>query len=182
MRDTGREQALFFSAVTAMLLAIAITAQPVMAESSQAGDQGDSNAHENYRVLQWQDLVPAGWEPPLVPTAYDDASAADVDASSVVGELDRQLSALPGYMRPIVFEGNAVSEFLLVPFLPHQITAHAHLDPNQMVYVRSLEPVLVENPLEPIWVVGAMSVEPVMTEEGAAAYQIVDAVTTRYEY
>ena len=70
----------------------------------------------------------------------------------------------------------------MVPYLPHQITAHAHLDPNQMVYVYALKPVVVENPFEPIWIVGEISVEPVRTDEGPAAYRMVDAVTTRYEY
>ena len=138
--------------------------------------------HEHYRVLDWQDLVPDGWEPPLVPRAYDEVSEADVDDTSVVEDLDGELAALPGYMKPVVYEGNKVSEFLLVPFLPHQIRAHAHLEPNQMVYVYAVEPVVVEQPFEPIWIVGAMSLEPVMTDEGPAAYRMVEAVTTSYEY
>jgi hypothetical protein len=100
----------------------------------------------------------------------------------VVEDLDGELAALPGYMKPVVYEGNKVSEFLLVPFLPHQIRAHAHLEPNQMVYVYALEPVVVEQPYEPIWIVGTMSLEPVMTDEGPAAYRMVEAVTTQYEY
>ena len=141
-----------------------------------------SGAHEQYRVLQWEDLVPDGWEPPLVARAYDEVSNADVDENSVVRNLDGQVSALPGYMRPVVYEGNEVSEFLLVPFLPHQIRAHVHLESNQMVYVYALEPVVVEQPLEPIWIVGTLSLEPVMTDEGPAAYRMVEAVTTPYEY
>lgn len=138
--------------------------------------------YENYRVLQWQDLVPDGWEAPLVATAYDDVSEAEIDSASVVDELDGQLAALPGYMRPVVFEGNSVSEFLLVPFLPHQTVGHAHLEANQMVYVYAVEPVVVEDPFAPIWIVGTISLEPVMTGEGPAAYRMVDAVTTDYEY
>ncbi len=142
----------------------------------------EREAHENYRVLGWGDLVPESWEPPLVSKAYDDEAVSEVDQASVVKELDEQLAALPGYMRPVVFKGNEVTEFLLVPFLPHQITAHAHLEPNQMVYVYALEPVVVDDPFKPIWIVGAMSLEPVMTDEGPAAYRMVDAVTTSYEF
>jgi hypothetical protein len=141
-----------------------------------------SDAHEQYRILQWEDLVPERWEPPLVARAYDEVSDADVDENSVVRNLDGKLSALPGYMKPVVYDGNKVSEFLLVPFLPHQIRAHAHLEPNQMVYVYALEPVVVEKPFEPIWIVGTLSLEPVMTDEGPAAYRMVEAVTTQYEY
>lgn len=160
------------------LVALALVSgpSPVMAaEPSEA-------PHEQYRVLAWKDLVPDGWEPPLVSRAYDEVSEADVDDTSVVNVLDGELAALPGYMKPVVYEGNEVSEFLLVPFLPHQITAHAHLEPNQMVYVYALEPVVVEQPFEPIWIVGAMSLKPVMTDEGPAAYRMVEAVTTQYEY
>ncbi|WP_460804625.1 DUF3299 domain-containing protein [Microbulbifer agarilyticus] len=157
-----------------ILLAFA-SSYPAASEPSQA-------PHENYRVLEWQDLVPDGWEPPLVPKAYDEVSAVTIDEASVVKNLDGQLSALPGYIKPVVFEGNHVSEFLLVPFLPHQVKAHAHLEPNQMVYVQPLEPLVVEQPFEPIWIVGTMSLEPKMTDEGPVAYQMTDAVTTEYEY
>ena len=34
----------------------------------------ETAAHENYRVLAWEDLVPAGWEPPMVATAFDEVS------------------------------------------------------------------------------------------------------------
>ena len=138
--------------------------------------------HENYVVLEWKDLVPEGWEPPLVATAFDKVSEFGVDESSVVKELDGRLAALPGYMKPVVFEGNQVSEFLFVPFLPHQTQAHAHLEPNQMVYVYALDPVLVEQPFAPIWIVGTLSLEPVMTDEGPAAYRMIEAVTTGYTY
>ena len=172
----SRPDALKAQWLSLVILALATGPAPVTAaEPSKA-------THENYRVLEWKDLVPDGWEPPLVSRAYDEVSDADVDKTSVVQDLNGQLAALPGYMKPVVFEGNQVSEFLLVPFLPHQIRAHAHLEPNQMVYVYALEPVVVEKPFDPIWIVGTLSLEPVMTDEGPAAYRMVEAVTTKYEY
>ena len=90
------------------LVALALVSgpSPVMAaEPSEA-------PHEQYRVLAWKDLVPDGWEPPLVSRAYDEVSEADVDDTSVVNVLDGELAALPGYMKPVVYEGNEVSEFL----------------------------------------------------------------------
>jgi len=166
------------AALLMIAASLAASTKPVTAYA----DESDASPHDNYRVLEWSDLVPEGWEPPLVPKAYDDVAAADVDEASVVTDLDGQLSALPGYMKPIVYEGNEVSEFLLVPFLPHQISTHAHLEPNQMVYVYALEPVIVEKPFDPVWVIGAMSLEPVMTDEGPAAYRMIEAVTTEYKY
>lgn len=136
---------------------------------------------DKYRVLDWRDLVPDGWEPPLVEKAYDDTAAATVDAAAVVSSLDKQLAAIPGYMRPVVFDGKTVFEFLLVPYLPQHINGHAHLDANQMVYVVALEPIVVENPYAPVWVVGAMSTESAMTDEGPAAYRLTEAIATNYE-
>ncbi len=163
------------------LATLLLMTQIVFASAAEPAEGVDAPL-DQYRVLEWTDLVPEGWEPPLVEEAYDDIDSASVDENAVVSDLDQQLAAIPGYMKPVVFTENRVSEFVLVPHLPHQITAHAHLDPNQMVYVYALEPVVVENPFEPVWVVGSMSTEAVMTDEGPAAYRIVDAVTTEYKY
>ena len=137
---------------------------------------------ENYRVLEWPDLVPEGWEPPLVAPAHDEVEARGVDPASVVAALDNTLVALPGYRVPVVFEENQVTEFLLVPMLPHHTKQHAHLEPNQRVYVRLIEPIPVENPLQPVWVVGSLTLDAMFTDSGMAAYGIVDALSTPYEY
>jgi hypothetical protein len=157
-------------------VALAVCAAPI------AWSGESEEPHEQYRVLEWKELVPEGWEPPLVPESFDEVGVDSVDKDSVVQELGQQLVALPGFMKPVVFEGRQVSEFLLVPLLPHHTKQHAHLDANQMVYVYLLEPVEVENPFTPVWVVGTITLEPVMTDEGPAAYRIADAVTTEYEY
>jgi hypothetical protein len=161
---------------TALCVALIASAFPV------AGSGESEEPHNQYRVLEWKELVPQDWEPPVVPESFDEIDTSNVDMASVVIELDQQLAALPGFMKPVVFESNMVSEFLLVPFLPHHTRQHAHFDANQMVYVYLLEPVHVDNPLVPTWVVGTITLDPVMTDEGPAAYRIIDAVTTEYEY
>ena len=162
--------------IIALFLLLSVFFDPVAVGASA------EDISARYRMLEWKDLVPEGWEPPLIPPGHDKAETAEVDPAAKVSDLDKQLVTLPGYMKPVVFENNSVSEFLLVPFLPHQVTQHAHLDSNQMVYVSLLEPLQVENPLQPIWVVGTMTLNSVFTDEGAAAYSIVQAVTAEYEY
>lgn len=142
----------------------------------------DSTPEAQYRVLDWEDLVPKGWEPPVIPKAHNEARATPVDPSAAVAALDQQLVALPGFMKPVVFAENQVSEFILVPMLPHHTKQHAHLDVNQMVYVKLLEPLPVDNPMTPLWVIGTMTVQSVFTDEGPVAYRIADGVTTEYEY
>ena len=165
------------------LLTLTISLLLCAAQSIAAAPETEQeDPASNYRVLQWPELVPEGWEPPLIPPAHNEVEAKGVDPSAVVSELGQQLVTLPGYMRPVVFEGNEVSEFLLVSYLPHQIKQHAHLESNQMVYVTLYEPVKVERPLDPIWVVGTMTLDAVYTVEGMAAYSIVEALTTEYRY
>jgi hypothetical protein len=159
----------------------------------------DENPLAHYRVLDWKDLVAEGWKRPLL-LSEEEVSSPSIDPSSLVPELDQKLVALPGFMRPAVKEGAPVlahdqdhdhehlsagtwvTEFVLVPFLPQNPCSHALWDPNQVVYVNLLEPVLVEDPENPVWVVGTITIDNIMTDYGLSAYRIVDAVTTNYEY
>jgi hypothetical protein len=131
--------------------------------------------------LEWPELVPEGWEPPIIAPAYDKGAAHVVDEQSRVSELDGIRVRLPGYLKPIVYEGRSVSEFLLVPYLPHHVTQHAHLESNQMVYVQLQESIEIDNPFEPIWVSGTMQLKAVATDEGPAAYSIVKATASQYQ-
>ena len=160
--------------------------------------EGEDPASQ-YQVLEWKDLVAEGWERPLLLTEEEVASPR-IDPSSLVPELDQKLIAIPGFMRPAVKEGQAllahdhdheheqlsagtrVTEFVLVPFLPQNPCSHALWDPNQVVYVNLLEPVLVDNPEKPVWVVGTITLDNIVTDDGLSAYRVVDAVTTEYEY
>ena len=127
-------------------------------------------------------LVPENWEPPLIAPAYDRQDSGGVDRNSLVSDLRERNVRLPGFMKPQVYEGNRVYEFLLVPFLQHHVKQHAHLEPNQMVYVTLAEPLAVENPFDPIWVEGTLTLETVATDEGPAGYSMNNATAERYEY
>ncbi len=135
-----------------------------------------------YETLDWEQLVPDSWEPPIIAPAYDGDTSQSVDRSALVSALQDRKVRLPGFMKPQVFEGNTVSEFLLVPFLPHHVKQHAHLESNQMVYVTLVEPLRVENPFEPIWVQGTITLDTVATDEGPAGYRMVDAMADHYDY
>ena len=148
-------------------------------------------------MLEWNELVAEGWEKPLLLSSEEVASPR-VDKASLVPELDHKLVALPGYMRPVVREGELaavhkheheqlsggqqVEEFLLVPFLPQHPCQHSLWDPNQVVHVTLVEPLQVKDPKSPIWVVGTITLDTVATDDGPAAYRIIEAVTTRYDY
>jgi hypothetical protein len=94
----------------------------------------------SHRLLGWKDLVSPTWKTPLILAALDDDGHVAIDPASLVSELDNTSVKIPGYMVPIKYTGNEVTEFLLIPFLEHHVPLHMHHEANQMVAVRFLFP------------------------------------------
>ena len=73
--------------------------------------------------------------------------------------LDGKPVRIPGYLLPLEFEGDKVSEFLLVPY----VGACIHTPPpppNQIVHVRTEQAYATDGGLyTPVWVNGVMKVE-----------------------
>lgn len=136
-----------------------------------------------YRTLEWVDLVPADWKRPLIlPAPLEKGQHHHVDKASIVHKLAGEKIILPGYLIPIKFEQNVVSEFLLVPFLERHTQAHIHHDPNQMVYVYLATPVPIQDPYAPVTVKGDILTTSVATDEGPTGYVIKDASMEAYVY
>lgn len=92
---------------------------------------------------------------------------------NVVEDLDGLVIRMPGYILPLDFaEHGAANEFLLLPY--HGACVHTPPPPpNQIVYLRSIEPVRFGGLWEPVWVEGRMEVERVDTDLAATAYSMV---------
>ena len=78
--------------------------------------------------------------------------------STLVDKLDGQFVKIPGYALPLEFDGVAVQEFLLVPY----VGACIHVPPpppNQTVFVKLSEPFVVSSLFEPVWITGRISVK-----------------------
>lgn len=78
------------------------------------------------------------------------AAENEVDPS-----LDGKTIRMPGYLLPLEFDGDAVTEFLLVPY----VGACIHVPPpppNQMVFVTSSIKVEVDELYAPIWIEGTL--------------------------
>jgi len=79
------------------------------------------------------------------------------DQKSVANSsLDGKLVRLPGYLLPIEFAGNRVTEFLLVPWVGACIHTPPP-QPNQIVYVKADKPYEIKRTFDPVWVTGRMS-------------------------
>lgn len=135
---------------------------------------------EEYLVIDWKDLVPTSWRRPLIDPAPTEHY--HVDTKSLVLKLDKQNIKLAGYMLPIKFTSNVVSEFILMPYLKHHVKAHVHHEPNQMIYVKLSQPLEVTSPYLPIWVSGQLLLKSVDTPEGHTGYTLKTAATEEYLY
>lgn len=137
-----------------------------------------------YRTLDWADLIPADWKRPIIlPAPPEDGDHhAEVDEASLEHDLEGQHIELPGFMIPIKFEQNVVSELLFVPFLQRHTSSHMHHDPNQMIYVYLEEPVPVQNPYIAVTVKGVMKVASVQTDEGPTGYTLTAGLLEAYVY
>lgn len=78
-------------------------------------------------------------------------------------QLDGQRVRIPGYLLPLEFDGDKVSEFLLVPY----VGACIHTPPpppNQIVHVKTKEAYATDGGLyTPVWVNGLMKAEQVQS-------------------
>jgi hypothetical protein len=136
-----------------------------------------------YDALEWNELVPHDWQPPLIlPAPPEDGSHPVVDSASLVKELEEEKVSIAGFMVPTKFDSNVVSEFVLVPFLEQHVQGHMHHDSNQMVYVYLQEPRAIQSPYTPILVKGEMKVRSVDTDEGPTGYVIEQGLMEDYTY
>ncbi len=79
---------------------------------------------EEYTVIDWKDLVPASWRRPLIDP--DPSEHHHVDKKSLASKLDKQNIKLAGYMLPVKFTSNVVSEIILMPHLKHNVKVNSH--------------------------------------------------------
>ena len=168
----------------ALVIALA-AASPVVAAPGEVRD------------LEWEDLMPKGWDPlaGLEALQGDDAQSLSdnsaraielfnayqeaVRSAPVVGELDGQQVRLPGFMVPLDFEDTETSEFLLVPYFG----ACIHVPPppsNQIVYVTTVAGYPMKELFEPVWVTGVISTKAFLNEVGDAGYTLKATIIEPY--
>ena len=78
--------------------------------------------------------------------------------NAVDDALDGQLIRMPGYALPLEFDGTAISEFLLVPYVGACI--HVPAPPiNQTVFVSLNKSYKTKSLYEPVWITGRLKVK-----------------------
>jgi hypothetical protein len=155
---------------------------------------------QQYREITWEELVPPGYRPEDIMAKYQEELNAFQDGDPAAMDLYQQMQEefnnapinsqlnqsnikLPGFIAPLEYEGELITEFLLVPYFG----ACIHVPPppvNQTVYVvlADGEGITPEESFYPVWVHGYMTTEGLNTDIGEAGYRIQDALLAPYEY
>lgn len=95
-------------------------------------------------------------------------------------DLDGQQVRIPGYITPLGFDYENLTEFLLVPY--HGACIHVPPPPgNQIVYVSDARNLTLDHLFDPVWVVGTLKVNPVSTALADAGYRMEGARVELYE-
>ena len=149
------------------------------------------------RDLEWEELMPEGWDPLAELDALtsddlgslSDSSARAVElfnayqeavrSAPVVADLDGQQVRLPGFVVPLDFEGTEISEFLLVPYFG----ACIHVPPppsNQIVYVKTVAAYPLRELFDPVWVTGEIRTQAHLNDVGDAGYTIQATIIEPY--
>lgn len=151
-----------------------------------------------YQEMMWDGLVPADYTPDAIMAKYeaklaefeDDSTDAlalyaqmqeEFNEAPVNETLNETFIRLPGFIAPLEYTDDLITEFLLVPYFG----ACIHVPPppvNQTVLVKTDEGygIKPEDSYSPIWVMGKMTTQGVTTDLAEAGYYIQDAIIEPY--
>jgi hypothetical protein len=169
------------------------TAAPPATEDGSVAAPGEVNLGPE---LEWDDLIPADWQPEKLMADYDADNLTDDDPRAdelmdklkalwaeapVVEALDGREVRLPGFVVPLETDATEIAEFLLVPYFG----ACIHVPPppaNQTVYVITADGAPYKGELfDTVWVEGRMRIEHFSDDLGDAGYRIENARVSAYE-
>lgn len=186
--------------VLASLLALNIT-HSVSAEDYQVGErlpQKKSSApvaHDSYRSVIWDDLMPADWDPMKPVKGLDFSTLQDSDPRAIEAlqkvkdfwndapiepKMDGVRIKIPGFVVPLDADLDHAKDFLLVPYFG----ACIHVPPppsNQIIYILTPEHLsktqnkALKKALElqgPIYVSGKIETIPSNTAMAFASYRM----------
>jgi len=176
--------------------------KPAGSDSYQIGERlperagkGKDAADARYRVLKWDELISPDWNPLAIIKSLNLETMLDSDPRAIAAlerlkqewdrapgnaALDGAEVRLAGFVVPLERQGNALREFLLVPYFG----ACIHVPPppaNQVVHVVAARPVPDAATMDAVWVSGRLSLSAVQTQMGNSAYRLAAARVEPYK-
>jgi len=143
---------------------------------------------ETPREIAWEDLIPLGVSyAEIIDVGTIDLEndvwrpVYDANGTKFNDTLDGALVRIPGFIVPIEMGPDGVTEFLLAPYAGACIHTPPP-PPNQLVLVRSADPLPVNDLWNPVWVEGRMGVQPHNTDLADVGYFLSAKTMEDYDW
>jgi uncharacterized protein len=184
------------AAATAVAMATAQTTGVPTPAPALGGTQGKAAAKATPakpgapRLIKWDELVPAGWDPMKDLKGMDFSALSDADPRAAQQlkkmrevwdnaptnpALEGQAVRIPGFVVPLEETKDGLKEFLLVPYFGACI--HSPPPPsNQIIHVLTSSPAKGVRSMDAVWISGTLATTRTDSFMGAASYRI-EAVT-----
>ncbi|MEY3251215.1 MAG: hypothetical protein RL227_188 [Pseudomonadota bacterium] len=171
------------------------TGVPAMKPPLQAPAPSTATATGAPRTIQWEELVPADWDPfkdfkdlnfQLLDDGDPRATAllkkmrAVWDSAPTNPKLVGQVVRIPGFVVPLEDTNDGLKEFLLVPYFGACI--HSPPPPaNQIIHVLPKTPAKGFKSMDTVWISGRLTTPRTDSYMGVSGYRIEADAVTRYE-
>ncbi|WP_050476776.1 DUF3299 domain-containing protein [Herbaspirillum rhizosphaerae] len=147
-----------------------------------------------FREIAWESLMPKNWDAmaPFKGLKLDKMEDGDPRAMEALWKakkywknapidpsMDGVSIRIPGFVVSLEREGEALKEFLLVPYFG----ACIHVPPppaNQIIHVHSSKPVKNTRTMDAVWISGVLKVEHSDTMMGTAGYSLASVKVEPY--
>lgn len=175
--------------------------ETVEADSETAPESQIVNDYpDGYELITWEDLVPPGFSSDEIFDRYADRLLALEDGSPdadaiyaemqaeydsidlVNDELDGAKINLAGFVAPLNYEDDIVTEFLLVPYFGaciHVPAPPAHQ--TVLVSVDKADGLTIDESWGAVWVAGTLTANSATTDLATASYTMTDATSGVYD-
>ena len=150
-----------------------------------------------FKTIEWNDLIPEedlnvlmnppGYIDDLEDTAFDDDISAqltiNVDSAAndryqqalvstnIIEEMNGLSVRIPGFVVPVEFDEESITEFFLVPYFGACIHSPPP-PPNQIMYVHAPKGLKLDTLYDPFWISGKLSTSMVENYMATAAYSL----------
>ncbi|RXZ31087.1 DUF3299 domain-containing protein [Oxalobacteraceae bacterium CAVE-383] len=170
----------------------AASAQAPASSQYKVGDRlaqtaAPAPAKSPYRQILWDALMPADWDPmlPFKGLKLDTMQDGDPRAQQALWKakkywnkaptnpkIDNVAVKIPGFVVSLEREGDALTEFLVVPYYGGCI----HVPPpplNQIIHVHSNKPIEGIRTMDAVWISGTLKIGTTETMMGVAGYNML---------
>jgi hypothetical protein len=130
--------------------------------------------------LFWEDMVPPDYQTPDTPFSHNGSMLQMGLDAPIIESLNGKRVKIPGFVVPLEGNNETTTEFLLVPYFG----ACIHVPPppaNQIVYVKFLEAVPIDNLYDAVWVTGTLSTKGWEGDLATVGYSLVGISVSPYD-